>query len=69
MIDKEALVRALEAGRLGGVGLDVHWQEPADPGEPLYQHPKVLALPHMGTITNEVSGRELRELVGGSYGS
>ena len=55
VIDKGALLRALEAGRLGGVGLDVHWVEPADPTDPLYQHPKVLALPHMGTITHEVS--------------
>ena len=39
---------------MGGVGLDVHWEEPADPTEALYRHPKVLALPHMGTITNEV---------------
>lgn len=55
VIDKGALLRALEAGRLGGVGLDVHWVEPADPMDPVYKHPKVLALPHMGTITHEVS--------------
>ena len=27
----QALLESLEAGHLGGVGLDVHWEEPADP--------------------------------------
>jgi len=57
VIDKQALVGALDSGVLAGVGLDVHWVEPADPHEPLYRHPKVLALPHMGTITHEVYTR------------
>ncbi|KAG1660833.1 hypothetical protein FOA52_008944 [Chlamydomonas sp. UWO 241] len=57
VIDKEALCEALDAGLLGGVGLDVHWVEPADPEEPLYQHKRVLALPHTGTITHEVCER------------
>lgn len=42
----QALVRVVEAGHLGGVGLDVHWVEPADPSDPLYQFPCVLPLPH-----------------------
>ena len=55
VIDKQDLLGALEAGLLGGVGLDVHWEEPADPEEALYKHPKVLSLPHIGASTNEVS--------------
>jgi glyoxylate reductase len=51
LIDKAALLDALDRGCLGGVGLDVHWVEPADPNEPLYQNPKVLALPHSGAAT------------------
>lgn len=39
---------------MGGVGLDVHWVEPADPSEEIYQLPNVLALPHTGTSTHEV---------------
>jgi phosphoglycerate dehydrogenase-like enzyme len=54
VIDDAALLEALRAGRLGGVGLDVHSVEPADPGSELYTHPKVLALPHSGAATEEV---------------
>jgi hypothetical protein len=43
VIDDAALLEALQAGRLGGVGLDVHTVEPADPEAPLYKHPKVRA--------------------------
>uniref|UniRef100_A0A383V9Z4 D-isomer specific 2-hydroxyacid dehydrogenase NAD-binding domain-containing protein n=1 Tax=Tetradesmus obliquus TaxID=3088 RepID=A0A383V9Z4_TETOB len=57
VIDKAALLQALQQGRLGGVGLDVHWVEPADPQEELYRHPRVLALPHMGSATDEVYER------------
>ncbi|KAI8467481.1 MAG: D-isomer specific 2-hydroxyacid dehydrogenase [Monoraphidium minutum] len=57
VIDDAALLSALQAGRLGGVGLDVHTMEPADPGAPLYRHPKVLALPHCGAATEEVYQR------------
>ena len=41
VVDKQALLDTLDGGRLAGVGLDVHWMEPADPSEPLYRHPKV----------------------------
>lgn len=54
VIDKQALLKALDSGRLWGVGLDVHWQEPADASEALYQHKNVVALPHSGVGTHEV---------------
>ena len=50
----QALTDALRSGQVGGVGLDVHWVEPADPEEQLYRLPNVLALPHAGTSTHEV---------------
>jgi len=53
VIDRDALVAALAAGRLGGVGLDVHWHEPADPADPLYADPRVIALPHLAGSTDE----------------
>jgi phosphoglycerate dehydrogenase-like enzyme len=57
VIDRAALLAALAGGRLGGVGLDVHWDEPADPADPLYADPRVVALPHVGGSTIEAFGR------------
>jgi len=57
VIDRAALVAALASETLGGVGLDVHWEEPADPDDPLYADPRVVALPHIGGSTIEAFGR------------
>lgn len=57
VVDRAALLAALAGGRLGGVGLDVHWDEPADPADPLYADPRVVALPHLGGSTVEAFAR------------
>jgi phosphoglycerate dehydrogenase-like enzyme len=57
VIDRAALIAALAGDRLGGVGLDVHWEEPADPADPIYADPRVVALPHLGGSTAEAFGR------------
>ena len=57
VIDRAALVEALRGERLGGVGLDVHWEEPADPADPLYADPRVVALPHIAGSTEEAFAR------------
>ncbi|HEX5064259.1 MAG TPA: NAD(P)-dependent oxidoreductase [Kofleriaceae bacterium] len=57
VIDRDALLAALATGRLGGVGLDVHWEEPADPADPLYADPHVVALPHIAGSTQEAFAR------------
>lgn len=54
VIKKEALLAALQSGHLGGAGLDVHWVEPPCLEDPLYQHPAVLSLPHLGSTATEV---------------
>jgi phosphoglycerate dehydrogenase-like enzyme len=62
VIDRSALIAALATDRIGGVGLDVHWEEPPDPGDPLYADPRVVALPHLGGSSVEAFGR-IRDLV------
>jgi phosphoglycerate dehydrogenase-like enzyme len=48
LIDHDALIDALAAGRLGGLGLDVLYNEPCDPAEPLlrYRGGNVILMPH-----------------------
>lgn len=54
VIHEEALTEALTSGHLGGAGLDVHWVEPANPADKVYQHPNVIATPHTGVSSTEV---------------
>ncbi|MEO1921768.1 MAG: D-glycerate dehydrogenase [Sphingomonadaceae bacterium] len=55
LVDQDALIEALEDGRLGGAGLDVYPDEPkVDPR--LLKVPNVLTLPHLASAT--VEGRE-----------
>lgn len=50
--DEQALIEALERGRIAGAGLDVYANEPAvDPR--LLAMPNVVLLPHMGSATQE----------------
>ncbi|HEY1643673.1 MAG TPA: NAD(P)-dependent oxidoreductase [Streptosporangiaceae bacterium] len=51
LVDEPALLAALESGQVGGAGLDVHATEPADPDSALLRHPRVLATPHVGGLT------------------
>lgn len=52
LVDQEAMLAALNAGTLGGAGLDVFEQEPLPADHPLRQHPKVLATPHLGYVAD-----------------
>jgi glyoxylate reductase len=52
LIDEDALIAALEAGRIAGAGLDVYTHEPAVDTR-LLELSNVVLLPHMGSATFE----------------
>lgn len=51
VVDEDALLAALEDGRVAGAGLDVFEEEPSE-NEALYSHPKVQATPHIAGFTD-----------------
>lgn len=56
IIDENALVQALDAGKLRFAGLDVFENEP-QPSERILKHPKISLTPHTGASTVEAQDR------------
>jgi len=52
LIDEDALLEALDSGKVAGVALDVFAEEPARKNA-LFGHEKVVATPHLGASTSE----------------
>ncbi len=57
VIDKAALLQALKQKWIAGVALDVYWEEPADPTDPLFQFDNVIAMPHIAGSSEESQER------------
>lgn len=53
LVDRDALLKALEAGGIRGAGLDVFDHEPLAHTDALLQHPRTLCTPHLGYVTQE----------------
>jgi phosphoglycerate dehydrogenase-like enzyme len=57
LVDEDALIRALKAGRIGGAALDVTNVEPLPPDSPLWTFDSVLITPHCGGTGKDGSDR------------
>ncbi len=58
LIDTDALVRVLEAGKIAGAGLDVTDPEPLPAGHPLWRLPNVIITPHLAGATDRYWQRQ-----------
>ncbi len=56
VIDEEALIRALDSGKVAFAGLDVYMNEPT-PSTEILSHPRISLTPHIGASTLEAQDR------------
>jgi phosphoglycerate dehydrogenase-like enzyme len=53
VVDEEALIKALSAGKIRGAALDVFEKEPLPSDSPLYGMDQVLVSPHSADVTSD----------------
>jgi phosphoglycerate dehydrogenase-like enzyme len=63
LINREALIEALAAGRLGGFALDPPYDEPGRTDDPLLGFPNVIITPHLGASPRFNSLDDFEELL------
>jgi len=71
VVDEDALLEALDSGKLYGAAIDVFVGEP-NPKPGLVNHPKVSVTPHLGASTNEAQeriGEEIIKILNEVFGS
>lgn len=62
IVDHDALLEAMDAGRIGGATLDVTEPEPLPPGHALLVHPEVRVTPHISWSSENGDDRIARKL-------
>lgn len=62
VVDEDALLEALDSGKVAGAGIDVFAQEPTA-NKILVNHPRVSVTPHIGAATKEAQDRIGEEVV------
>ena len=48
LMDDDAVVKAVESGKLAGAGIDCVEKEPAQPGDAILENPNIIVTPHVG---------------------
>ncbi|WP_128255758.1 2-hydroxyacid dehydrogenase [Falsirhodobacter deserti] len=59
LIDDEALLAALDAGKIAHATLDVFWKEPLPHDHPYWTHPGVTVSPHIASVSRPSSASEI----------
>lgn len=70
VVDEDALLAAIESGKIGGAGLDAFKNEP-NPRADLLNHPRISVSPHIGAATLEAQaniGLELADKIIAFFG-
>ncbi len=62
-VDQDALLAAIEDGRIAGATLDVTEPEPLPAGHPFYHHPAIRLTPHLSWIDPAVEERLADKIV------
>jgi phosphoglycerate dehydrogenase-like enzyme len=65
IVEEDALVGALQEGRIAGAALDVYDREPLPPDHRLRRIPNLLLTPHIGYVTREAYEVFYRDMVEG----
>jgi D-3-phosphoglycerate dehydrogenase len=62
LVDTQAMLKALDSGKIAGVALDVFDEEPTKDAA-VYTHPKISMTPHIGASTVEAQQRIGEDIV------
>jgi lactate dehydrogenase-like 2-hydroxyacid dehydrogenase len=69
VIDRDALLEAMKSGRIGGLGMDVHYKEPGDADDPLLAYDNVALSPHIAIGTRVNGAEDVEEMVANLAGA
>lgn len=65
LLQREALEKALSEKWISGAGLDVLWDEPHSPQDPLINNDRIILTPHIGGVT-DASMKGVQEFIAGN---